>query len=93
MIEYNKINWYIEDIIINKYCTDVENTFGYTVYQYNVQKTMHFKYNGELYTILFDYVELIKDINVIIVYLSNGDWVGFRVNQSAVIFYNDDDRW
>lgn len=87
MIEYNKINGYIDDVIINKYYTDVEDAFG------NVKKTMHFKYNGEPYTILFDCIKFIKDISVIIVYLSNGDWVGFRVNQSAVIFYNDDDRW
>lgn len=93
MIEYNKINGYIDDVVINKYVTDVEETFDYTIYKYNVIKTMHFNYNGNPYSILFDYAELIKDINLIKIVFPNKNWVGFRVNESDVIFYNDDDRW
>lgn len=93
MIEYNKINGYIENIVINKYVTNVENTFGCTIYKYNVIKTINFNYNGKPYSILFNYAEFIKDINLIKIIFPNKNWVGFRVNKSHISCFNDIDRW
>lgn len=93
MIEYNKINGYIEDIVIDKCSTDIEDTFGRIIYKYNVIKTMHFNYNGKPYSILFDYAEFIKDINLIKIIFPNKNWVGFRVNKSYIGCFNEIDRW